>query len=415
MNPRLSRPLLAVAVSGALVAGGGLAPAPAFAGPDTTPAASGAPGRVASAAGDPAADPTATPDPTGEPTATPAPATTTEPTATPAPTATTQAPVAPAPDPQAETAADTVAPVGSFELNAKALWIGQAVSLTQGAVSDDTSTPDEISRVVTWGDGTSSTLAAGTAKYPHTYAKNGTFTVTVTFQDAAGNSSVTSSAVTVTTPGKVKLSKTSLWNGERFSVTFSSVPAGTTKIALNWGDGYISDHAGKNQSVRGLYYTRKNGGLVTGDVTLYATYTNKLGASSAIRIGKVTVKKDKAKPVVKIKKPSSPNRLKSWKTVKGTVSDKGATSPYVYVWATRVTGSKAYCYTAKKTWKRYYDSAGYDKYCSYSPVEVRISGGKWSMKLPGLKKGTLYIDARAWDWANNASKWAHAKAKITRS
>jgi hypothetical protein len=237
----------------------------------------------------------------------------------------------------------------------------------------------------------------------------------VTYKDAAGNSGKATSALTVSTPGKVKLSKTSLWNGERFLVTFSSVPSGTSKIALNWGDGYISNHAGKNQSIRGLYYTRKNGGLVTGGVTLYATYTNKLGTSAAIKIGKVTVKKDKTKPVVKIKKPSSPNRLKSWKTIKGTIADKGATSPYVYVWATRVTGSKSYCFTTKKKWKRYYGNAGYDKYCGASPVEVKISGGKWSMKLPGLKKGTLYVDARAWDWSDNASKWASVKAKMTRA
>ena len=37
------------------------------------------------------------------------------------------------------------------------------------------------------------------------------------------------------------------------------------------------------------------------------------------------------------------------------------------------------------------------------------------LKLPSLKKGTLYVDARAWDWADNASKWASVKAKITRS
>lgn len=310
--------------------------------------------------------------------------------------------------------ADTVPPVGAFSLNSAALWTGQSVSLTQGTVTDDTTAPELVTRVADWGDGSApTTLAAGTAKYTHKYATNGTFTVKVTYQDAAGNSSEVTSAVAVTTPGKVKLSKTSVWNGERFQVIFSSVPSGTTKIALDWGDGYVSTHAGKNQSITGLIYHRKNGGLITGAVALKATYTNKFGASSAIPIGKVTVKKDKAKPVVKIKKPGSANRLKSWKTVKGTLTDKGAVAPYVYVWATRITGNKAYCFTAKKKWKRYYGNAGYKKHCS--AVEVKISKGKWSMKLPSLKKGTLYVDARAWDWADNVSKWASVKAKITRS
>jgi len=330
LNTRLSRPLLTIAVSGALVAGSGLVASPALADP-----------------------------------------------------------------------VDTVAPVGSFKLNSAALWIGQSVSLTQGAVTDETSTPDQISRVVDWGDLTPSTnLAAGTAKYAHKYTKTGKFTVKVTYTDAAGNASEVTSAVNVTTPARARLSKTSVWNGERLHVIFSGVPAGTTKIALDWGDSYISNLPGKNQSVRGLF-------------TLRATYTNKLGASSAVLIGKVTVKKDTAKPVVKITKPGSANRLKSWKVIKGTVADKGAIAPYVYVWATRITGSKSYCYTAKKQWKRYYGSSGYNKYCT--PVEVTITKGKWSMKLPGLKKGTLYVDARAWDWADNASKWASVKAKITRS
>ena len=38
-----------------------------------------------------------------------------------------------------------------------------------------------------------------------------------------------------------------------------------------------------------------------------------------------------------------------------------------------------------------------------------------SVKLSGLKKGTLYVDARTWDWADNASKWSSVKAKITLS
>ncbi|RSM41380.1 hypothetical protein DMB66_56090 [Actinoplanes sp. ATCC 53533] len=345
MNSRLSRPLLTIAVSGALVAGSGLVASPALAEP-----------------------------------------------------------------------ADTVAPVGSFKLNSAAFWIGQSVSLTQGTVTDETSAPDQITRVADWGDGTpTTTLAPGTVKYAHKYAKTGKFTVKVTYTDAAGNASDVTSAVTVTTPGRVKLSKTSVWNGERLSVTFSGVPAGTKKIVFDWGDSFVDTLPGKNQSIRGLYYKNKKGRLIRGAVTMRATYTNSLGASSAIVVGKVTVKKDTAKPVVKITKPGSANRLKSWKTIKGTVADKGAIAPYVYVWATRITGNKSYCFTAKKTWKRYYGTAGYNKYCSRSSVEVTITKGKWSMKLPGLKKGTLYVDARSWDWADNASKWASVKAKITRS
>jgi hypothetical protein len=402
MKSRLSRPLLAFAVTGALVAGGSLIAGPAAADPGGTHRL---PSEAASVLDDPTPDPTA--DPTVEPTPDPTTEPTPDPTTEPTPDPTTE----PTPDPTT----DTVAPTGTFKLSSAALWIGQSVTLTQGAVTDETSTPDQIRRVASWGDGTSTTLTASTAKYTHKYTKNGKFTVTVTYSDAAGNAGKATSAVSVTTPGKVKLTKTSVWNGERLHVVFSGVPAGTTKIGLNWGDGYLSTHPGKNQSVKGLYYHHRKGGLIKGAVTLRATYTNKLGDSSAILIGKVTVKKDTSKPVVKIKKPAASNKLKSWKTVKGTFKDKGATAEIVNVWVTRVTGSKTYCFTTKKKWKRYYGNAGYNKYCSRSSVEVLIVKGKWSMKLPGLKKGTIYVDARAWDWADNASKWASVKAKITRS
>lgn len=59
-----------------------------------------------------------------------------------------------------------------------------------------------------------------------------------------------------------------------------------------------------------------------------------------------------------------------------------------------------------------YSEADYNK-CS--AIEAKVSKGKWSLKLSGLKKGTLYVDARTWDWADNASKWSSVKAKITRS
>jgi hypothetical protein len=35
------------------------------------------------------------------------------------------------------------------------------------------------------------------------------------------------------------------------------------------------------------------------------------------------------------------------------------------------------------------------------------------MKLGSVKKGILYVDARTWDWGDNASKWSSIKVKIT--
>ncbi|RZU49403.1 hypothetical protein EV385_1153 [Krasilnikovia cinnamomea] len=345
MNSRLTRPLLTMALSGAMIAGSAAVPSPAFA--DTLP--------------------------------------------------------------------DTTAPVGAFTLNTPALWIGQSVVLTQGAVTDDVSAPELITRKVTWGDGTSSTVAAGAATVAHRYASNGRFTVTVTYTDEAGNSSTAASAVTVTTPGTFRISKTSVWWYEDTVVTFSNVPAGTTKIAFDNGDGWVPILKGKNQSVTILYHTRKNGGLVKGPVTLRATFYNKYGASSPIRIGTINVKVDSWRPVPKIKRPLRPSRVSSWKYVKGTATDRGAGAFRAEVHVTRVTGSKVYCFTSARKWKRVRSEAQFNKYCT-PPLYVKVSRGKWSLRVPGIRKGKLYVEVWVQDRAGNwSSRSAFTTAKLTRS
>ncbi|GAA3929664.1 PKD domain-containing protein [Actinoplanes auranticolor] len=400
MNSRLSRPLLAFAISGALVAGGSLIAGPASADPNLPQPTSA---DSAAAQDEPTPDPTDTVEPTPDPTDT------TEPT--PDPTDTTE----PTPDPTdtVEPAPDTAAPVGKFSLNSRALWIGQSVSLTQGAVTDDTSAPEQVTRVAAWGDGTSTPLAADTAQYTHKYTKNGKFTVTVTYSDAAGNTSTATSTVTITTPGKFKFSKTTVWAHEPFMVTFSNVPNGTTKIVFNQGDGWVVTLKGKNQSAWMYYYTRTNGSYIRGAVTSKATFYNKYGASSPIVVGKVTVKPDGWKPTTTVKKPKNSNRIKSWKYATGTAKDKGSGVYRVAVFASRLTGSKYYCYSSNQTWKLVKTDAQAEKYCVAHYVKAKK--GKWTLRLKGVAKGTLWVDASTQDVSSNWGKFATVKAKVTRS
>jgi hypothetical protein len=422
LNPRLKRPLLTAVVSGALLAGGAVYAGPAFAGAPVSSA-----GTVLAA--DPSDGSTTTPaavpattDPHTDATTGPAtvPATTTAPgpvtssstTSDPGTGTTTGTGSASTPTSDPTTApADTSAPKGGFSLNTSGIWVGQKVTLTQVGVSDEPNPADQITRVVNWGDGHTSTLVADQSiAKQYTVAK--TYTITLTLTDAAGNHSSTSAKVAVTVPGKLKLSPASVYPGQVFTASVTSVPAGTTKIYVDWGDGYVDSYKGANLSIRGYYYHRKTGALVKGAVTIKLTFVNKYGATSWISAGKVTVKTDSWKPTIKVTKPSKSNRIGSWKYIRGTASDKGSGAPYAYVWATRVTGKKVYCYTSKKTWKQVTSDAQYDKYCLGIPV--KISKGKWSLKLNGLKTGTLYVDSRTWDWADNASKWSSVKVKITR-
>ncbi|MFI5932773.1 PKD domain-containing protein [Actinoplanes sp. NPDC051494] len=433
---RLKRPLLAVAVSGALLAGGALAPTAAFATdsgresvadasvllddePSPTPTTTPPPvtpepsAPTSPEASDPASpepsDPTspepsdpASPEPSDPTSPEPSDSTSPEPStpASPEPSTTTPAP-----------APDKTAPTGTFALNTGSLWVGQRVTFTQKTVTDNVSSAANIARVVNWGDGSSSTLKPGQAINKQ-YTRNGKFTITFTVKDKAGNTAKKTAAVTVTTPAKVKFSRSSAWLGQRITATFSGVPAGTTRIRFDMGDGYVEEIKPRNQSYNFIYYHRLNGGLVKGATVLRATYYNKYGASSAIFLGKIQVKADSWKPVVKVNKPKNANRISSWKTVSGTVTDKGSGVPVVYVWVSRIAGSKVYCYTPQKKWKQVYTEAQYN---NCEPVAVKPSKGKWSVKVNGLKKSTIYVDALAFDWADKQSKWASVKSKLTRS
>lgn len=307
---------------------------------------------------------------------------------------------------------DTTAPTGSFTLSPTSPWIGQGTKLTQQNVADNgESDPATVTRAVTWGDGTSTTLTAGQGPVTKTYAATGTYTVTFTLTDAAGNATVQSGTVTVVNPGRFKLSKAAVWHHEAVKVTLSAVPAGTTKIVLSYGDGYRSTLKGKNQTVAHSYHYRSNGKLMpVGSVSLTAVYTNKYGSTTSLPVGKVTIKKDSWRPKVTITKPKHPERVKSWKTIRGTASDKGSGVQGVTVVVTRTVGRTSYCYTTGRTWMKLTASSNYDR----CVLERTTKKGKWSLSVKGLKKGTLAVYAVSADWADQASKPAKVTRRLTR-
>ena len=440
MKTRLNRPLLAAVLAGAVVAGGAVYAAPALGAPGSSFSAAAAVDETTDPTTeptptDPTSDPTSDPttsDPTTEPTTTPptteptteptTTAPTAEPTTAPTTTAPTTQPTTTAPTTQPTTTApttqptttppDTTKPTGSFKLSLGSLWIGQRTTLTLVAIGDDRGAAN-VRRVVTWGDGTTSTLPATQASIVKQYVKAGRFTVTLTLTDAAGNKTVVSSVVTVTVPGKFKLSKSSVWHGERFTVTISAVPAGTTNIVFDSGDGYVDAIKPKNQTFTEYYYHRFKGGLMpAGAVSLSAVFFNKNGGTIRIPVGKVTIKRDVWSPHVTITKPSKSNRAASWKTIRGTATDKGSGIPDLIVIALRKSGSKFYCYTPKKTWLRIYADSNLTRCFNY----VKVSKGKWALAVKGQKKNTtLDVMAVGSDWSDRTSNTAERVQKLTRS
>jgi hypothetical protein len=130
-------------------------------------------------------------------------------------------------------------------------------------------------------------------------------------------------------------------------------------------------------------------------------------------MGKVTVKADNWKPTTTVKKPKNSNRIKSWKYATGTAKDKGSGVYRVAVFGSRLTGDKFYCYSSKNTWKRVNSDADAEKYCV--PHYVKAKKGKWSLRLKGVAKGTLWVDASTQDISGNWGKFKTVKVKITRS
>jgi hypothetical protein len=376
MKPFLARPLLGIAVSGALALGGVFIASPASAAPIT-----GTVPPAADAAGGHTGGFVATPDRNAKP----------------------------APRRLSSRAGLAEA---AYTVSTSAAWVGQTVSITELSASADT-----VTRTVNWGDGSEPVaLAAGETVATKSYATPGSYSISVTLTDADGvtaDASVDVPLVSISLPGRMLFSRSTVWPQQTFRLYITDVlPGYTSKIVLNWGDGWTETFPGTSGWVDSYYYRHsgKNGALISGKVTLTATFYSKLGTSSIT--GAVTVLRDSWRPTAGVTKPKNANRASAWNYVRGTAADKGAGLSYVYVWGTKITGKKVYCYTTTKKWKRVYNQAQLDR-CP--ATRLTVSKGKWSLRVLGLKKGsTVYFDAISQDRADNTSKQATRKAKLTR-
>jgi hypothetical protein len=420
VNTRLARPVVVAAVGGALLAGSVLVGAPVYANPGVPtgpiapkpPAATeqssitrGAAGPDTSASG--LVD-LSVPD-------------------------ASIASVRAAEDPGATDPGDTTVPTGSFRLNHTSVWTGQRITVGQGLNEFDDTGDDKstLTRVVSWGDGTSTALSPTTFEAAKSYSKAGNFKVTVIITDPAGNvSAIPPKTVAVTVPaGKASLSRKSVYQGAPFTVNIGKAPAGATKYRIDWSDGWISEHMAttKSRTGRVLFrykwdpvkkgYVQVGTGRLSGVRAIKISWLNGKGFSAWQTIGNINLVKDGWKPSLKITKPSSPNRASSWKTVKGTVADKGSGVASVRGTAFRVTSTgKAYCLTANRKWKRYYSDADVAKYCYGQGAKATVVNGKWTFKVPaGLGKNQFFaVEIWAWDYTENLRS-TYRTAKITRS
>ncbi|WP_436524209.1 ExeM/NucH family extracellular endonuclease [Actinoplanes sp. HUAS TT8] len=288
---------------------------------------------------------------------------------------------------------DTTAPTGSYSVNAASIWTGQTVTLTQKTLSDDSDVAG-ITQVVNWGDGSAAeTLAAGAKTATHKYAKAGTFAVTVTITDKAGNASAPIAAGTVTAAvqtGKYSVDRGSIYATQSITLRVSGVNG--TSVKISWGDGYVGS-ASANTPVAHTY-------TKAGTYTIKVTPVNGVGAGTTVTAGSVKVVKDVWAPKVTLKVPSGPNRATSWAKVTGSVSDTGLGVRSVRVKLTEQRGSHWYYYSHGKWVKA---SSRTSALAKAEVVNASFSGSTWSVRVTGVKTGILRISYWGVDKAGNTS------------
>ncbi|WP_157441377.1 hypothetical protein [Actinoplanes awajinensis] len=295
---------------------------------------------------------------------------------------------------------------GSYRLNFTSIYTGQSVTVTQTSLTDN---EDDrlLSKIVSWGDGTTSYLSANELTAGHNYPSAGAYQVSVALNDLDGDTVGTFAGASKVTVAKVtgtyKLSTRSTWSGPSgtlpVSVSLAGVPAGATKVRIGWDDGKYSVVARGTKSVSHRF-------AYSGTHRVTAELFNSAGYSSPLALGTVNVKLDYTNPTVKVTNPAKANRVASWKTIRGTAADKGAGAYRVAIVVGQVRGTTQYYFNGKK-WVK--GSVNKSKL-----LYATVKAGKWSVKIATPKKGYLIIGYAAVDKVGNASYGKSKQVKLTR-
>jgi len=310
---------------------------------------------------------------------------------------------------------DLSAPTGAFAVS----WVDRTGTITQTSLTDD-GPVGQITRTVSWGDGTAAQAWNSGTTINHLYAADGLYRPTVTLKDGVGNTRVVNLAAIVpgdktapvgtftTSPGKAWKALTPV------SVTQTSLSDDFSAAAdvlrwVNWGDGSAVEAWTGSVSATHVYAAA---GVYTPQVVL----KDDAGNTRAVAAEAVTVEADTVLPVLKLVLPKKgvADEVGSWKKLVGHATDEkgtGVASVSVLAIEKRATGwfffkatSKTWAKAATKgkAWKR-----------AKAAVVVPTAKGDWVVRLSGLRKGTLLLRPAATDLAGNVSKPVTQKAVLT--
>jgi hypothetical protein len=306
---------------------------------------------------------------------------------------------------------DVQPPVGIFSVTTS----GMDATITQTALSDDSTPAAQIKRTVSWGDGSAAQAWPTGASLVHNYAALGRYVPTVTLADNAGNTIVLTVKAAVfgdsTAPAANFASGPSsafaTWtkvNLNQESLSDNYTPSALIERTVSWGDG--TTEAWKEGATLTHVYA------VAGTFTPSVVTLDEAGNSSKTAADPITVTVDGAGPAVTIAKPRAAAKVRSWRTVKGTAKDAGVGTASVALRAVEKRGDTWFAYSATTgTWSK----AGTKGKAWKKAVAVAgvMDKGTWKARLKGLRQGKLLLRASATDNVGNHSATVARAARLT--
>jgi hypothetical protein len=310
---------------------------------------------------------------------------------------------------------DLTAPTGTFTVS----WVNRTGTITQTALADD-SPVAQVTRTVSWGDNSAPQAWTTGTTITHLYAADGLYRPTVTLKDAVGNTRVVALAPIVpgdvtapigtftTSPGTAWVSMTPV-NLTQTSLSDDFSAAADVLRWIDWGDGGAVQAWTASVTATHVYG-------VAGTYTPQVILKDDAGNTRQVPAPAVQVVADTVAPLVKLTLPKKgvADEVSSWKKVAGQATDTNGTgvASVALLAIEKRTGGWYFYKATSKSWGKTSTKAKAWKRAKAANATLTAKGN-WTVRLSGLKKGTLFVQATATDVAGNASKPAGHKAVLT--
>ena len=284
---------------------------------------------------------------------------------------------------------DLTPPTGAFRLDRS----GSSVTVTQTALSDDVSPAADITRKVTWGDGTVEQAWTSGSTIGHVYAARG---AVAPDRDAHRRrrelrdrcrwtrwSWATSTAPT----GSFSAGPAAAWAAfSRVGLTQLSIHddvqrrTRTSPATVQWGDGTVSPWP-SGAAAEHVYAAE---GTYTPSVVL----TDEAGNVATVASSAVTVTRDTVAPSVKLRVPRTHRTsARSWRFLQGRATDAGTGVALVRVGAVEKRGARWYGYRPGHGWVKAPTQAAAWRRARAAKV-APASTGEWLVPLQAPEAGS---------------------------